>query len=265
MIFGSSERGEKMDAARRIMRVLAICCLCNMASHAEQRNKTDDADNNKEKAVTIELTKLEITDSSLGLNYKIRNGSDRDVWVCSEPSSIPFEVYLTYDKQVLLIRKRLDVPCHMVWRAPPTPATYTRLSPGAVQPDSLLIDIPVAPRSIYATLDTAEVVQTVRCLALEIGYYDEDLPALVRRIFEVADEFNPESWNLDPNIREVYFRGLAVRSALSGFYVINKDPYGEGRVYVEYSHQALAGEKVLRMQINGVAIPYKGRIERLVQ
>jgi hypothetical protein len=231
-----------------------------MASHAEQAKEVTGPDDGKATVVTIELTKLEVTDFSLGLTYTIRNSSDHDVWVCSEVSSIPFEVYLTHDKQTLLIRKRLDVPCGKIWHRPPAAGTYIRLRPSAAQPESVLIDLPVAPKSVYATVDAAEVAQTVRRLALEIGYYDEDLPALVRSIFEVADKFSPESWDLDPNILKTYFPGLIVRGALSDFDVINKDPYGEGHVYIECSYQAL-GEKVLRMEINGVAIPYRGRIE----
>jgi hypothetical protein len=249
-------KGREMDMAGRLMQVLVICCACSVVSHTERAGGVNGPDNTKETGVTIELTKLEVTGSSVGLSYDIRNGSEHDVWVCSKVSSIPFEAYLTHDEQTLLIRKRLEVPCDKIWRGTPTAGTYIRLSPGAAQPESLRLDLPVTPKSVYATVDAAEVAQTVQRLALEIGYYDGDLPALVRSIFEVADKFSPESWNLDPNLREVYFRGLAVRSALSGFDVINKDPYGSGRVYVEYSHRALTGERVLRMEINGVAIPY---------
>jgi hypothetical protein len=219
-------------------------------------------DEGKATAVTIELTKLEVTDSSLELTYTIRNSSDHSVWVCSEVGSMPFEMYLTHDQQTLLLRKRLDVPSTAVWNRPPAAGTYTRLGPGAAQPESMLLDLPVTQKAIYASVTTTEVPQTVRRLALEIGYYDEDLPALVRGIFDVADKFSPESRNLDPNIERTYFRGLAVRRALGAYDIMNQDPYGEGRISIGYSYQALVGEKVLRMEVNGVAIPYRGRIEK---
>jgi hypothetical protein len=195
------------------------------------------------------------------LTYTIGNNSDHDVWVCTEVSSIPFELYLTHDRETLLIRKRLDVPTKGVWRRPPAPGTYLRIEPGAAKSEAIQIDLPAKTRSVYADIATKGVAQIVRRLAVEVGYYDTDLPALVRGIFAIADTFGLEGWTLYPDIRRIYFRGLGVRGALSAFYDMNKDPDNEGRVRIEYSHQALTGEKVLRMEINGIAIPYRGLIE----
>ena len=150
-----------------------------------------------------------------------------------------------------------------VWRGSPTAGTYVRLTPGATQPESLTISLPVTPTFVYASQGTEVVDQIARHLVLEVGFYDEDLPALVHGIFKIADMFRPEGGRFDPNAQTVaYFPGLAVRGALAGFDDINKDPYRRGYAYVEYSHQALSGEKVLRIEINGLAIPYKGCIER---
>ncbi|OHB65515.1 MAG: hypothetical protein A2Y77_04305 [Planctomycetes bacterium RBG_13_62_9] len=255
-----------MDAARGILKVLALCCLCNMASHAQPAGTASVPGTGKGPAPTIELAKLEIAVSSLELSYTIRNGSDHEAWICTEVSHIPFEMYVTHDQQALLIRRHLDVPCWHIWHHPPLPGTYMRLRPGAAQPESLRIDLPAKPTFLYAHETTEVIEQTVNRLVLEIGYYDENLPALVRSICEVADKFSDEGWKLytsgpDPNMWHTYFRGLTVRGALSGFDVVNKDPDSTGYVRIDYSYQALA-EKVLRMEINGVAIPYKGRIER---
>ena len=244
-----------MSTSMRIMAMVALCCVCNMGSDAGQAQQADGQDAVDETGVTIELTKLEVSDSSLELDYKITNSSDDDVWVCSKPSSIPFEVYLTHDPQTLLIRKRLDVPSTFIWSRPPAAGTYVRIVPGATQMDSMRLDLPVTPRSVYASVGP-EVPQTVRRLVLEIGYYDEDLPALVRSILDVAGNCSPQSWYVYPDFLKTYFRGLLVRNSLSGFNAINKDPYGEGRVSIEYSYQALTGEKVLRVEINGVSIRY---------
>lgn len=247
-----------MGTAIRITTVVALCCLCNMGSHAEQTGETRGSESGKVMGVTIELTKLEITDSSLGVSYRIRNSLDHDVWVCTRVSSTPHEVFLAYDTQTLVIRRRLDVPSTWVWRRPPAPGTYMRLSPGTAQPESLQLELPVIQQLVYAGGGSTEAPQTARRLALEIGYYDEDLPALVRSILDVAGKFAGESWKLDPNMERTYFRGLGVRGALSAYGVMNKDPYGEGRVYIDYSHQALTGEKVLRIEVTGLSIPYKG-------
>ena len=245
-----------MGTSMGIMAMVLLCCVCNMGSDAEQGGQVNGQDTMSETGVTIELTKLEVTDSSLQLSYEITNSSDHDVWVCSRVSSIPYEAFLVHDTQTLLIRKRLDVPSMAVWTRPPAAGTYVCVEPGVALPESLSLDLPVIRRFVYANVGATEVPQTVRRLALEIGYYDEDLPGLVRSIFDVADKFSPESWNLDPNTEGTYFRGLAVRRALADYDIINKDPYGEGRVYIHYSYQALTGEKLLRIEIDGVSIRY---------
>jgi hypothetical protein len=254
-----------MDATARIVKMIAICCVCNIASHAEEVNEAKGPDSNGEKTVSIGLVKLEVTGSSLGLSYEVRNGSARDVWVCSEVSSMPFEIYLTQDKQTLLIRKRLDVPSKAIWASPPTPGTYVRLGPGANRPESVLIDLPVKPNFVYAPVGGEAIAQTVRRVALEIGYYDEDLPTLVRSICAVADELSAKGWglgyNLNPNTLNTYFRGLIVRGVFAGSGVITQEPYTQAHVYVPHSRQALTGERVLRIEVNGVSIPYRGRVE----
>ncbi|MDI6450231.1 hypothetical protein [Anaerobaca lacustris] len=247
----------------RIMAVMCLCCVCSMDSDVEHDPETDALDIGKETGVTIELTKLEMTDSFLDVVYKISNSSDHDIWVCSEISSVPFEVFLACDMQTLLIRKRLDIPSDVVWRTPPAAGTYICLSPGGEQIESLRTSLPVTPRFFYAAADT-RVEKTVGRVAVEVGFYDHDLPALIRSIFEVADKFDLDARYLHPDIQKLYFRGLSVRRALVEFDLLNIDPYGEGRVRIDYSYQALTGEKVLRMEITGVAIPYAGRIEKRV-
>ena len=124
------------------------------------------------------------------------------------------------------------------------------------------INLPATEKFVYADLGAEEVTQVVRRLVLEIGYYDEDLPALVRGILAIADRFSLDGWGLYPDIQRMYFRGLAVAGALSNFYELNEDPDSSGVVHIEYSHQSLTGERVLRMEVNGVAIAYEGRVER---
>jgi len=238
-----------MKTAARLAGIVAVCCLCNMVSHAQEADEASGPGHSERASVTIELTRFEVSDSCLALDYRIKNGSDHDVWVCSRPSSIPFEMYLTQDKQSLLIRKRLDVPTTVIWHRPPAPGTYVRLNAGADQRESLLIDLPVEPVTVYASGGT-ESASTVTRLAVEIGFYDEDLPALIDNIIAVADMFRVTSWDVPWEILDTYFRGLRVPRLL------NADPYGQGYVHIEYNGQALTGEKVLRMEINGVSIPY---------
>jgi hypothetical protein len=253
-----------MDAARRILKVLAICCLCNMASHAQPTGTVGGPDDGEGLGVTMEIMELTVSDSTLTLSYNIMNGTDYDAWVCSSiDSSRPFEVFLTPDRQTLVIRKRLDVPTSAVWRpSGPGPGTYVRIAPGASLADSVRVAVPVNPVFVYAGPDTTEVAQTVTGLALEIGYYSADLPAVIRSILAVAEKSGLTVADVPGGLLDTYFRGLRVQSTLGGFDLMNTDPYGQGRVSVAYSQQALTDEKVLRADVNNVAIPYKGYSQR---
>jgi hypothetical protein len=254
-----------MGTVLRIVPVVVLCCVCSMRSHAEETGEANSPSNSKERDVTIEIAKLEVADSSLGLTYTIRNRSDHDVWICSNiGSNSLFEVFLTSDGKTLLIRKRMDVPSKVIWHRDPPPGTYVCLNSGADQTESLRMDLPIVPQFLYAAQD-APVNCTVRRLALEVGFYDEDLPALIRDIAEIANTFSNGTWSLDSQVMRTYFRGMAARYALMYYTNKSSDAYGEGgRVYIHYSYQALTGEKVLRAEINGVSVPYVGPIEKKI-
>jgi hypothetical protein len=253
-----AEQETRMNAARKIVRLLAVCCVCAVGSPAEEVTKPDIS---QDAAVTMEITELDVNDSTLALSYNIRNGTDREAWVCSKSGRIPFEVFLTSDQQTLLIRKRLDLPTKNKWRLEPV-GTYVRIAPGASLAESVQITLPVSPAVLYANEYTTEFAQPVRHLALEIGYYDEDLPALIHSIFAVAEKSGLTSGDVPSNILNTYFRGLLVRGVLGSFDQVNPDPYGQGYVYIRYSWQALTGEKILRVDVNDVSIPYQGHSEK---
>jgi len=216
-------------------------------------------------AVTIELTKLDVNDTTLELHYKIKNNTDHDVWICDSVnirSTFNFEVYLAEDDQTLVIRKRLDVPSRAIWRIIPA-GSYIILRQGEDRTESLSLNLPVQSRILYSSQGRTQVTRNARCLALEIGFYDEDLPALIRSIIIEADKFSG-TFDADWAIKKEYFRGLQVRGCLGGlnsFYEINKDPYSEGQVVINYSYQAFTGEKVLRIEVDNVSIPYEGYVQ----
>jgi len=219
----------------------------------------NDPNNNEEKVVTVELTKLDVNDTNLELQYKIKNGTDHDVWICDNVNTIanPFEVFLAKDAQTLVIRKRLDVPSSHIWHAQPG-SWYVRLRPGEELPQSLSLNLPVQSSFVFASAGRTRVTQNARCLTLEIGFYDEDLPALIRSILQEADKFSG-TFDADSAIKKEYFRGLWVRGSL-GFIGL-EEAYNKGRFMILYSYQALTGEKVLRIKIDGVSIPYKGAVQ----
>ena len=202
-----------MGAKIRVMQVLAICCVCNMPFHTVGVDGGESPDDSTREAVTMELTGLEVGESSLVLSYTIRNGSDHDVWVCSKVSlTMPFEAFLTHDAQTFLIRKRLDVPSQSRLHASPTLGTYVRLSPGDSLADVVTIDFPAMAQVLYASIAAELVKCTARRLVLEIGYYDEDLPALVRSILEVADGSTRKYRRLIRNCEEPTFEDWMFRT-----------------------------------------------------
>jgi len=216
-------------------------------------------------AVTIELTKLDVNDTTLELHYKIKNNTDHDVWICDNVNTLanPFEVFLAEDAQTLVIRKRLDVPSRAIWRTQPA-GMYVRLCPGEDLIESLSLNLPVQPSFVFASAGRTQVTQNARCLALEIGFYDEDLPALICSIIIEADKFSGTTFDIDTAIVKEYFKGLLVKGCLgplNSFEELNKDLINKGKVVIYYSYQALTGEKVLRIEVDNVSIPYEGYLQ----
>jgi len=208
--------------------------------------------------ITVDITEVDVNDSTLTLSYDIKNGSDHEAWMCTK-SGPPFEVFLALDTQTLVIRKRMDVPANNLWDRGGPVGTYVRIVPGASLTESVRITLPVAPEITYSAEETTEVTQTVDRLALEIGYYDEDLPAMIHSICAIADTCDLPRIDIPLDTFYAYFRGVAIRNGLGSYFDrVNPDPYGEGHVHIWYSRYALI-EKILRADVNGVSIPYKGR------
>jgi hypothetical protein len=246
-----------MGAIRKLTKLVAICCFCTVIVGAVDTEGTKGLNMNEGTAVTMQITHLDVNDSILTLSYGIRNETPHEAWVCNKSGPTTFEVFLTADKQTLLIRKRIDLPSSRMWRTIPV-GRYVRVAPGESLAESVQIALPVSPIVQYAANFATESVQSVGRLALEIGYYDEDLPALIHSILAVARRSGLTSADVPAEILDTYFRGLRVRGVLGGFDQMNPDPYGQGYVDILFSGQALTGEKVLRVDVNSLSIPYKG-------
>ena len=221
----------------------------------------DSADQNDVEAVMIVLTKLEVTDRILELNYKIKNGSSHDVWFCDSLAvnfDIRFEVHMAEDDQTLLINRRCNVPTEFYFDQPPF-GRYVHLRPGEERAESLSLTVPVFPLRLFT--DNRPTAEYATCLALEIGFYNEDLPGLIRGIFEVADKLdytNLDLSNCDPSIIERYFRGILVArycGVLSGFNKNHSDV--SEQILIPHFCPILKDEQVLRLTVDDVFIPCK--------
>jgi hypothetical protein len=243
--------------------------LCVFSSRCAQAGSANDPNNEEEKVVTIELTKLDVNDTNLELSYKIKNNTDHDVWICDDLSVYAeddFEVYLSEDEQSLLIRGRLDVPTALQWVQAPT-GHYVLLRPGKERTESLSLAVPVESRRLFATtlgLDPSELPTSdhARRLVLEIGFYNEDLPKLIRDIIEMAEKLNCarlEPIEYDTAFFARYFKGIFVAKLFGGLSGFEGYWYEEGseEIKIPYTWQRFGGEQVLRIEVDGVHIPYK--------
>ncbi len=197
--------------SRNICLMLALT-VCVFSSRCAQAESADDPNSELEEVPTIELTKLDVNDTNLELSWKIKNNTDHDVWICDNVdvvTTFDFEAYLCEDEQSLLIRRRHDVPTIWQW-VMAVEGRYVLLRSGQERMESTSLAVPVVPRRVFASeLATSD---HARRLVLEIGFYNEDLPGMIRDILEMAEKLNCA--RLEPGEYETaflarYFRGIS--------------------------------------------------------
>jgi len=255
---------------RSISLIIALTIYVLLAS-SPQAKSGDDLDGEEETAVMIALTGLDVNDQTLKLRYQIRNGSQHDIWVCDNinvDGTWDFEVYLAEDSQTLLIRRRLDVPAKDVyWLANPY-GRYVRLGAGKDRIESLSLTLPVYPRRKYSGGRRTKGTEYATRLVLDIGFYAEDLSGMIRGILVEAERFSDTRLDHDIEITNKryfsYFRGLLVRDCfggLLGFNELNEEMNTSEQVKIPYTDQALKGESVLRITVDGLRIPYSEKLK----
>jgi len=244
---------------------LALCALLAGRIQAEDVNDLDDQ---KESAVTIVLTKFDVNDQSLELNYKIKNDSDHDVWVCDSINALgkfDFECFLAKDAKTLVIRKRFDLrEDPLLVRDMPSvlAGRFVRLRAGEERTEFFSDTVPVRPFTLYENDKAYVEYANASRLVLEIGFYDEDLPGMILHIVEIVEKLGCEidwkvlSWD-DREIITRYFGGFVIESAFNrNAYFSDSVKEGE-QVTIPYMWPVLRGEKILRWTVDGVSIPYK--------
>ncbi len=243
-----------------LMLALTLCVCFPWRAQAEN---AADPNNAEEKVATIELTKLDVNDTALGLSYKIKNKTDHEVWICDDVSAylgMNFEVYLSEDEQSLLIRRRLNVPTIVQWAQWPY-GRYVLLRPGQERNESLSLRVPVHPLRLFASGQATS--DHARRLVLEIGFYNEDLPGMIRDILEMAEKLNCAHLELGEYVTPFfirYFKGIWIAHVVfGGLSNFEEHVYQEGNeeIIIPYTRQNLDGEEVLRIEIDGVHIPYE--------
>jgi hypothetical protein len=205
---------------------------------------------------------LAFAHGAVEIQCRITNDAGRDVWICDTVNGelLRDEVYLTEDRRTLVIRRRHDVPTEGTFFAPPL-AKYTRMKPGESRAESFAFSLPVRYRHVFMSAGRLESGSAcARRLVLEIGYFAEDLPGMIRAVLSEADKFSREQTFSDTPIVRRYFGGLLVFAyvgGVQGFTGMNPDPETSGEVWVPYTFQSLKGEQLARMTVDPVSIPYE--------
>jgi hypothetical protein len=235
---------------------LTICVL--LASYTKSDSMEDP--NSKEiKDVAILLTNLDVNDTTLELSYKIKNNADHDVWICDSVDIVHSnsEIYLAEDAQTLVIRKRLDVSPEVMWG--PSGGRYVRLQPAQEYSESFSYALPVRPVLTYIT--ERAYAEFAKRLVLEIGFYDQDLPGLIRSIIEVVERLgcaNVENEDYESDFMRHYFKGLLIKGRFGGLEHFDKfHPDCSEQFRTGFTDQLL-GEQVLQISVDNLYIPYKG-------
>jgi len=204
---------------------------------------------------TIFVTKFDISDKTLKLSYEIRNTTKQDIWICEDINVNRFthaEVYLDKDGQTLVVRRRLGVIQHIFTNQPN--GLYVRLPANRNRPESLLLQLPVHLRQLFSGLgQTKDTVYAVHLL-LEVGYYNEDLPAMILNVLKKAEKATDKDADEDLAGITEHIGGLLFFNELN-----ERLNQRDEQVIVPYTWQALKGEQVVSARVDGQKIPYIGR------
>ncbi|MHC4434086.1 MAG: Hint domain-containing protein [Planctomycetota bacterium] len=249
-----------MNKSAILITALGLCVFFARFTAAQPPKDVNDPQG---PGVTMALTRLDVNDTELELSYKIKNDTDHNVWICDNVdvyTTLDFEVYLDEDEQSLLIRRRLDVPTAWQWISCPY-GRYVLLRSGQERNESLSLAVPVQPRRLFASeLETSDHAGR---LVLEIGFYNEDLPKTIRDILEMAEKLNCTRLEHSESSTAFfirYFEGIWIAHWLfGGLSNFEKYTYQEGNeeIKIPYTWQKFSGEQVLRIEVDGVHIPYE--------
>jgi hypothetical protein len=223
--------------------------------------------------VTMALTGFDVNDTKLELSWKIINNTDHDVWICDRLSPGDFfEWFLDVDDETLVIRRRFNLPQGQGWEHLPR-AYYVRLHPGQEKVDSISLTVPIREHTVFGPF--LGYGQSATRLAVEIGFYNEDLPGLILQTVEMAKNLNcnvsldsPVSPSLDPDDKNMelsrrFFSGVFI----ARFFNLESFTYfrdsvisGGEEITIPYLYQTLNGEQILRAEVDGVSIPLQRKL-----
>lgn len=237
--------------------VLGLCLFCMTSAQAQ---RLPDPNQPQDSGVQMILTHLSVTDQNFEMGWTIVNNTDHDVWICDSAT----DWFMDTDNETLVIRRRYNISnTRVIWEIPPFPRfRYSRLRPGEQKVKSVARPVPVETDARFDyPLVSADHAKRV---AVEIGYYDEDLRALILEIVNVAEKLGCDgsaiSGSVPQSTEEVYnrfFGGVRIARLFNSAKDFRDSVTSGGdEIIAPYFHQALHGEQVLRLEVDNVSIPF---------
>lgn len=161
--------------------------------------------------VSLTVEGCSLTGEELTLEYRVANTSRHDIWICTSQSILSGENSMqSRDVRIadgtLWIRRKANVEQNCLVDGTVC-AGYRRLSPGQTRLHTIVLPLPVGPFSIVysPSREFSEVV--LRRIVIEVGYFDEDLRALIQQQCPQYAEFlfSIASYVNDPNVVGVLY------------------------------------------------------------
>lgn len=243
-----------MDKSIFIITILSLSILLAPRTQAQPEAQSGARKTN---IPTITVTKLDVSDKNLNLLYEIRNESKQHIWILAglDTFDVDASVFLEKDGRTLLIRRRLDVPFSGGGNI--VHGRYVLLHAGQAQTESVTLSIPVYSEHGFAGKRNTEGLEYATRLSIEIGYFSEDLPAMIRGILEKADKIGNKINTRDEEVIRFYFKGSLYYNKISEI-LRQRDE----EILVPYTYQWFKGEKVLQAIVEDLRIPYEEKVDR---
>jgi hypothetical protein len=236
--------------------IAALYSIILPAMHTAVQAK-DNVVNNDIGNLTMDITEIDISGKALKLTYEIRNDSKQHIWILTGLGKfdVNASVFMEKDGQTLLIRRRLYVPFSGGGNI--VHGRYVLLHAGQAQTESVTLSIPVYSEHGFAGKRNTEGLEYATRLSIEIGYYSEDLPGMIRGILEKADKIGKNINTRDEEVIRFYFRGTLYYNKISEI-LRQRDE----EILVPYTYQWFKGEKVLEAIVEDLRIPYEEKVDR---
>jgi len=257
----------------RSLLILSSLCVLLVAQHRQAKSRdvmTADGD----ATVKLVLTKLDVKGQTLEVGLKIINNTNHDVWVCNGYDHVSrisyFDRFMAEDDKTLVLRRRYNLSSEgVIVERFPVPFRYLRLRPGQEKVEWQSFALPIRPSNpVFQTSSGGLNVESAQRLAIEIGFYDEDLRELILGVVDVAESLG---WD-DSAARDVETRSVnAMRSYyrfFGGFKIARLFKTGNmtyfrdsvtsdgDEILLPPLQQSLNGEQVLRIEVDNLTIPF---------